>query len=244
MTKRETRASLSAKRERSDNSNTSDEVTRTIDNFLKELEESGRKVKKANNGHRAMLRESLETAQHIIVKLMRNNELQKQFVRAVQKAKKGRKSSTNFNWSLEVVAKATGASSSKARKLASKRAGVLEYLRDRGVAANDTAATVKKEGVEKLYSAWCKKKKEAKGDHGDGRRHPPKNHPKSEEIRNDKEVILPLWMKSSEREQLLDQKLGAMLTVLVSRVSEDEGAFKVKRVMVADSLGEPSDWDD
>ncbi len=213
----------------------------TIKTFLEELEQSGRKLRKSNKGHRALLRDTLETAQRIIVELLDSETLQKQFVRAVKK-KKGRKKLGP--WSLEVVAKATGASSRKARKLASKRAGVLEYLRERGVAVKDTAATVKKEGLEKLYSAWCKKKKEKLADAGNSRHHSSKKDPKREKIRNDKEVILPLWMKISEREQLLDQKMGAMLTVLVSRVSEDEGDFKVRRVMVADSLGEASDWED
>jgi hypothetical protein len=129
----------------------------TIKTFMEELDESGRKLKKSSTGHRALLRDTLQTAQRIIVKFLDNKTLQKQFVRAV---KKGRKKSGPLNWSLEVVAKATGASSRKARKLASKRAGALEFLRDRAVPVKDTAATLKKEGLEKLYSEWCKKKKE------------------------------------------------------------------------------------
>ena len=67
-------------------------ATVTIENFLEELEQSGRKLKKSNKGHRALLRDTLETAQRIIVKLLDSETLQKQFVRAVKKEeKKGRK---------------------------------------------------------------------------------------------------------------------------------------------------------
>lgn len=64
----------------------------------------------------------METAQRIIVKLLESETLQKRFARAVKREKKGRKKLGPINWPLEVVVKATGASSRKARKLASKRA--------------------------------------------------------------------------------------------------------------------------
>jgi hypothetical protein len=133
------------------------------------------------------------------------------------------------------VAKATGASSRKARKLASKRAGVLEFLRERNVPVKDTAATLKKEGLEKLYSEWCKKKKEREMPAAAS---PPPSTP-------DGKVMLPLWMGHSDHDQLLNQKVGVQLTVLVSRVSEIDGNFQVKRVMVVDGLGEEADdWEE
>jgi hypothetical protein len=224
MTKREIGDAPPAKREESDNV-TIPEVIVTIQTFLDELEQSGRKLKKSSKGHRALLRDTLQTAQRIIVKLSKNETLRKQFVRALGKgAKNGRKEAGPFNWSLEVVAKATGASSRQTRKLASKRAGVLEFLRERNVPVKKTAATIKKEGLEKLYSEWCKKKKQRQTD---GR------------------VMVPFWMKPSDRGQLLSQKEGAKLTVLVSRVSERDGDFHVKGVMLADSLGDDvDDWEE
>jgi hypothetical protein len=211
-------------------------TTVTIDVFLEELEQSGRKLSKSSKGHRALLRDSLETAQRTIVEFLDNKTLQKQFVRAVKKGeKKGHKKSGPFNWSLEVVCKATGASSRKARKLASKRAGALEYLRERDVPVKDTAATLKKEGLEKLYSEWCKKKREREALAAAGQ---PPSPP-------DGKVMLSLWTTPSERDELLNQKVGVQLTVLVSRVSEIEGNFQVKRFMVVDRLGEEDDeWEE
>jgi hypothetical protein len=204
----------------------------TIETFLEELEQSGRSLRKSNKGHRALLRSSLQTAQRIIVKFLDDKTLQKQFVRAV---KKGRKKSGPLNWSLEVVAKATGASSRKARKLASKRAGALEFLRDRAVPVKETAATLKTEGLEKLYSEWCKKKKEREALAAASQSPSPP----------DGKVMLSLWMTPSDRDELLNQKVGVLLTVLVSRVSEIEGNFQVKRVMVVDGLGEEADeWEE
>jgi hypothetical protein len=215
----------------------------TIETFLEELEQSGRRLRKSNKGHRALLSSSLQTAQRVIVKFLDNKTLHSQFVRAVQKGnKKGRKKSAPFNWCLEVVAKATGASSPKGRKLASKRAGVLEYLRNREVPVKDTAATVKKEGLEKLYSEWCnKKKKNRVAEASNGRQQLSPTVAKNKTNHNDREVILPLRMKLSDRDQLLDQKFGSMLTVLVRRVSENDGNFQVKRVIGVDRLGEEAD---
>jgi hypothetical protein len=114
------------------------------------------------------------------------------------------------------------------------------------VHVRETAATVKKEGLEKLYAEWRKKKKEAKAlaKAGNGRQRPSPPVVGSKATHNDREVILPLWMKLSDRDQLLDQKIGAMLTVLVSRVSKDDGDFQVKRVMSVNHLSEAADWED
>jgi hypothetical protein len=152
MTRREIGDASSAQREENDNANTP-EITVTIQIFLDELEQSGRKLKKSSNGHRALLRDTLQTAQRSIVRLSKNETLRKEFIRALEKeAKNGRQKVDPSNWCLEVVAKATGASSRQARKLASKRAGVLEFLRERNVPVKKTATTIKKEGLEKLYS--------------------------------------------------------------------------------------------
>ena len=234
MSNRKNRSAPSGQRKESDKKNTP-KPTLTIKTFLEELEQSGRKLKKSNKGHHSLLRDTLETAQRIIVKFLDNETLRKQFVRAVKKEKKGRKESRPFNWSLEVVAKATGASSRKARKLASKRAGVLEFLRERKVPVKDTAATLKQEGLEKLYSGWCKRKKEREVPAAASQ---PPSTP-------DGKVMLPLWMEHSDRDQLLSQKIGVKLTVLVSRVSENDGDFQVKRVMAVDGLGDEDDeWEE
>jgi hypothetical protein len=234
MTKRKSGDVPLAQREESDNVPTP-EVAVTIQTFLDELEQSGRKLKKSSKGHRAVLRATLQTAQRIIVKFSKNETLRKQFVRALEKeAKNDHKKACHSNWSLEVVAKATGASSRQTRKLASKRAGVLEFLRERDVPVKKTAATIKKEGLEKLYAEWCKKKKQRQGAAASN----PPSTP-------DGMVMVALWMKPSERDQLLGQKEGAKLTVLVSRVSESDGDFHVKAVMHADSLGdEADDWEE
>src|ERR1700744_3703701 len=83
----------------------------TIQSVVKELERSGRNLSKSGKGHRALLRDTLQTAQRIIVKFLDDEPWQRQFVRAVKGKKKGNKTSNRSNWCLEVVAKATGASS-------------------------------------------------------------------------------------------------------------------------------------
>ena len=108
-------------------------ATITIETFLEKLEQSGRKLSKSSKGHRALLRDTLQTAQRIIVKFLESETLQKQFVRAVKKGEKnGRKKAGPVNMPLEVVAKATHALSRQARQQASKRAGSLELSASMG----------------------------------------------------------------------------------------------------------------
>jgi hypothetical protein len=150
--------------------------------------------------------------------------------------------------SLEVTARATGASTRAARKLASKRAGVLDSLRESGVEAKNTAAVLKKKGIEKLYSEWCKKQKERESSPQAKDARPPAS-PANGRIttlvgHNDKQVVLPVWMKLSDRDQLLEPKCGAMLTVLVSRVREDEGDIQIRRIVSGNRLDGGSDWED
>jgi hypothetical protein len=217
----------------------------TINHYLDELDEAGRRFKKTEKGHRDQLYSSMQSAQHFIAECRESRALQSQFIRAVQQEKKeGRKRLKPFNLSLEAMARAMGASSRAARKLASKPAGVLELLHERGVDVRDTAATVKKEGLEKLYAKWCKRKKAAKAgaEEGSDGQNPSPPVVDNRANHNDKEVVIPLWMRLSERVQLLDQKPGAMLTVLVSRVSEDDGDLKVRRVIVVNNLADADDW--
>jgi hypothetical protein len=203
----------------------------SVRSVLEELAQSGRKLKKSSKGHRDVLRDTLQTAQRIIAKFLDNESWQKQFVRAVKGEKEESKKSSPSNWCLEVVAKATGASSRKARKLASKRAAVLELLRERDVPVENTATTLKKEGLERLYSEKCKKKKATRAPAASSKRPSTPNQ----------EVSLLLWMKRSNRQQLMDQEVGTKSTILVSRVNESDGDFQVKGVLAVNSLGETAD---
>jgi hypothetical protein len=222
----------------------------TIKTVMEELDQSGRRLRNSLKGHRAQLRSSLQTAQRIIVRFLESKTLYSQFMGVVQQEKKqsGGKRSGKFNLSLEVTARATGASSGAARKLASKRAGVLDYLRESVVEAKNTAAVIKKKGIEKLYSEWCKKQKGKKASQQANDARPPASSANGRTTtlagHNDKRVVLPVWMKLSDRDQLLEPKCGTVLTVLVSRVSEDDGDIQVQRVVSGNRLSDGNDWED
>jgi hypothetical protein len=229
MTDRKARGSASEKCKKADD--LSQMTFGTIQSVVNELERSGRKLNKSGKGHRALLRDTLQTAQRIIVKFLDDESWQKQFMRAVKGKKKGNKKSSPSGWCLEVVAKATGASSRRARQLASKRAAVLELLRERNVPVKDTAATLKKEGLEKLYSERRKRKKAAQASTAASK------SPST----SDREVALLLRMERSDRQKLLNQEIGTKFTILVSRVKKSDGDFQVKGVMAANGLGEGAD---
>jgi hypothetical protein len=233
MTDREVRGFASKRHKKTDD--VSHMAFGTIQSVVKELERSGRNLSKSGKGHRALLRDTLQTAQRIIVKFLDDEPWQRQFVRAVKGKKKGNKTSNRSNWCLEVVAKATGASSRKARQLASKRAAVLKLLREQNVPVKDTATTLKKEGLEKLYAGRRKKKKAM----------PAPTAASKSSSTSYQEVSLLLWMERSDRQQLLNKEIGTKFTILVSRVKESDGDFQMKGVMAVNGLGEGAeDWAD
>jgi len=214
------------------------EVTLTIRNLLNELDLASRRYKQGLNGHRDQVYSSMQTAQRVIVECLKNKALHSEFSRAVQgQTEKGKKPSLRFNLSLEAMSRSMGASNTNARKLASKRAGVLDLLRERGVKVHDTAKTVKKIGLEKLISERPKKKKTKA--QGKLERTRPVGHPPRG--RNDSEASILVWMKQSERDRLLEAKFGSMLTVVMSRVKEDDGDIQVRRIASGDRL---NDWED
>jgi hypothetical protein len=212
------------------------QVTLTIRNLLNELDLASRRYKQDLNSHREQVYSSMQTAQRVIVECLKNKALHSEFSRAVQGlTEKGKKPTLRFNLSLEAMARSMGASNTKARKLASKRAGVLDLLRERGVKVHDTAKTVKKIGLEKLISERPKKKKtKAQGKLEQTRPVAPRG-------RNDSEASMLVRMKQSERDRLLEAKFGSMLTVVVSRVKEDDGDIQVRRIASGDHL---NDWED
>jgi hypothetical protein len=224
----------------------SPKTAHAIRSLLNELDLAGRRYKKRLNGHRDQLYASMQTAQHVIVECLKNKALQSEFVRAVRsEKKKGGKRLLRFNLSLEAMALSTGASDIRTRKIASKRAGVLDLLRERGVTVTDTARTIKKLGIEKLYSEKPKKKSQKELPQREGKAEQTSPSPvgrgSARSGLNDRGTSIIFWMKQSDKDQLLESKVDTMLTVFVSRVNEDDGDIRVRRVVSGDHL---NDWED
>jgi hypothetical protein len=224
------------------------ESAHMIKSLLNELDLAGRKYKKRLNGQRDQLYASMQTAQRAIAECLKNGSSHLQFVRAVRRKEENpRNRSVRFNLSLEAMARSTGAIDTKSRKLASKRAKVLDYLRKIGVQVKDTAATVKREGLESLYakarkdSGKPKKTRETKTRQVKQTISSPVGRGLPRAGHNDTEASMIFWMKQSDRDQLLQSNLKTAFTVLVSRVSEDDGDVQVKLVVPGNHL---SDWED
>lgn len=114
--------------------------------LIKELDLAGRRYKRKHQGHRDQVYASMQTAQRVIAECLKNGDTYTRFLYAVRHKEKNARN-RSFILSLEAMSRAMGAISTPARKLASKRAKVLDYLRKIGVKVEDTAAAVKKEGL-------------------------------------------------------------------------------------------------
>jgi hypothetical protein len=228
-------------------------LAQAIKSLIKELDLAGRKYKKSMGGHRAQVYASMQTAQRVIVECSKDKAVYSGFVRAFQrKAKNAHSGSVRFNLSHEAMARSMGgATDIKTRKLASKRAKVLDYLRKVGVKADDTAATVKEKGLENLGakarkdSGKPKKTTETKSRQPDSKVKPTISSVAGRDIpragHNDTEAFMVFYMKQSDRDQLRQSKLGTVHTVLVSRVDEDDGDIQVQLIAPGNHL---SDWED
>jgi hypothetical protein len=171
----------------------------TIKTCLAEMETIKVNYKKVQKGARDEFRKTMELTQRLIFRFLDNEKLQAKFKRAVLDERKlngDRHSNSKFNLSLEVVAKATGALSRKARKIASKRAKALDCLRKAGVGPADTARTIKsKGGLDKILAeaanlkpTFRRGRKPATAAENANGKSPPVGA-------NDKEVPVPIWMK-------------------------------------------------
>jgi hypothetical protein len=228
----------------------SSKLAHTIKSLINELDLAGRKFKKRFKGYRDQVYASMQTAQRVIGECLKSKSVYSELVRAVQpKRKNARSRSARFNLSLEAIARSTGAIDTKSRKLASKRAKVLDYLRKIGVKVEDTATTVKEEGLEDLYAKARKDsgkpKKRTKARQPDSKVKQTSSSPVSQGApragHNDTEASMVFWMKESDRDQLWQSKLDTVFTVVVSRVSEDDGDVRVQLVAPGNHLDDFED---
>jgi hypothetical protein len=217
---------------------------------IEELKQSGRRYKKSYKGHRLELYQAMQTAQRNIVRFSAKSKLRSGFIRDVRKEReqRGGNASGEFNLSLEAVAMATGGASSRgARQLASKRAKVLDLLRESEVPVNETAKMLKSKGITRLYND-AKKEKVARPleSESDEDRFTLQElgRSTSSAARNDKDVAFLVRMRLSDRDQVLETEDGAMLTMVVQRIKQKEGTVRIRKVVTGDRLVLADDWVD
>jgi hypothetical protein len=215
----------------------------TVKTCLAELNLMSVEFKKALRGYRRQQYETMERAQRMIVRLRQNKDLCRDFVRTVKKSKKEsaggkpRRQKT-FSLATEVVALATGAQSRQARQVAWKRARVLNYLRETGVKVGETAKAIEAQGgIEKIFSSAVAAKKTGPDKKVNGS-HPTKSpgsivktstlaQPSNS---NDREIIVPVWMRLSDRDEIGDLQIGSRITMSAIRVGQKSADFKITRV--------------
>jgi hypothetical protein len=215
----------------------------TAETCLAELDQMRVRFKTAFHGFRRQLYETMGQAQRMISRLRRNWNLRRDFVRAVKKRKKetaGRKSARGqkFNLATEVLAVATGARSRSARKVAWKRGRVLNYLRETGVTAAKTATAIKSQGgIEKIFRTAVRTEKGTAGDIANNacpstspsvRRQEPSFPPPNRS--NNQEVIVKVWMRLSDRDEMGDLPVGSRVLMSAIRVGQKDADFKISRI--------------
>jgi hypothetical protein len=207
----------------------------TIKNIFVELDRIGLRYRKTHAGYRKQVYEFMGDAQRIIVKLHQRDVLRRKFTLRAKKAKRSQ-DQLRFNLSTEVMAMIMGAKSRSARKLASKRGQVLDYLREAGVKVEVTAQQIKSRGgIEKILQDAAKEKSiSPKADATSPA--PPKLLRSKEKtsaahvapIRsNNQEVIVPVWMRLSDRDEILKSAVGSHIKLSTLRVGQQQADLKV-----------------
>jgi hypothetical protein len=207
----------------------------TIKNIFAELDKIGLRYRKTHAGYRKQVYEFMGDAQRIIVKLDQRDELRRKFTLRARKAKRSQ-DQPRFNLSTEVMAIIMGAKSRGARQLASKRGQVLNYLRQAGVKAEATAQQIKSRGgIEKILQEAAKKKSISPSI--DKNRAAPSRLLRSKEKTsavhvapiksNNQEVIVPVWMRLSDRDEILESAIGSRIKLFTLRVGQQQADLKV-----------------
>ena len=195
-------------------------ATYTIAECNAELGTIRKKFEAVKRGFHHELRMTLQCTQIVLGRICKSAKLTNAYRSSVLKKRKtGRGVAKDaFDLSLEIVCRSTGAVGRKARKLASKRARVLDHLRELGVPVSGTAAFIKKEGFEKLYNKSVLKKKEAAGQRNDQNEQeagqPTKNIKKSLKAKtkpatNDRTIAVTVMMSLSDRDKIADSEIGS-----------------------------------
>jgi hypothetical protein len=203
--------------------------TYTVAECNAELGTIRKKYKETKRSFRDEFRMTLQRTQIVLGRVSKSTKLTNAYRSSVLKERKSGRgvSKVAFDLSLEIVSQATGAVGRKARALASKRARVLDYLRELLVPASETAAFIKKEGFENLYNKSVLKKKEAavqcKGQNeqatettntnGRGGKKSHKAKIKPNPITNDQTVAVTVMMSLSDRDKIAESKIETDVTL-------------------------------
>lgn len=217
----------------------------TIKNIFADLDSIGLRYRKTNAGYRKQVYEFMGDAQRIIVRLHNRGELRRKFTLRVNKAKRSQ-DQLRFNLSTEVMAIIMGAKSRRARQLASKRGQVLDFLREADVKVEATAQQIKSRGgIEKIIQEAARKRSiSSKANETSAA--PRKSIQREEKtsdghaaaIRsNNQEVIVPVWMRLSDRDEILDSTIGSRIRLFTLRVGQQQADLKVTGIKFRTSDG-------
>jgi hypothetical protein len=200
--------------------------------------------RKSVSGFRIELYAVMAQAQRIIFRLNANKKLRRDFIRSVLKKRKNngkarRDGESAFNLTTEVMAIATGAKSRSARKVAWKRGRVLDYLRESGVKPWKTAPAIRmRGGIEKILKKAVEEDNPQKTDVIqsallNSTRSRETAAPIASPVKsNNQEVIVPVWMRLSDRDQILESLVGSRIRLSALRIGQKQADMKITGIKV------------
>ena len=225
----------------------------TAKTCIAELEQIGVNFKKVTKGYRTELRNTLQRAALVLDRLHKNQTMKKDFRNIVMKERKKNalRNDKHFNLALEVVAKATGAVGRANRQIASKRALIIDYLRDLQTPVKKTAETIKTMGgVGKVYQKRLKEQEKAEkaeearkvgevrtAGKADTYNNERLNQGRDKSRSNDRNILTPILIALSDRDRILETEIGTKVVITGTVISS--GSIKATSVI----LGEDEDWD-
>jgi hypothetical protein len=217
----------------------------TAKTLFVELDQIKSDFKNSQRSFRAALYQTLERAQRLIFRLRANEKLEREFISKVKRANKSGnpwKSPRDFNLTTEVMAMATGATSRGARKLAWKRGRVLDYLREKKVKVEKTAHALKSRGgLEKIFRAGVEKRHAGsdpelfastarKIRNSTTKPRVAGSGPAAAHMSNNHEVLVPVWMKLSDRDEIADSQIGSKVSLSGMVVGQKQANLRICQV--------------
>jgi hypothetical protein len=221
---------------------------------LEELLGLRKKYVTNENGHQSKIREILQHAQHVLMRLRRNEGMRRKFLKRVRNHKKSRRPDSHEpNLATEVMAKITGTKSRKGLQRAWKYGKVLDILADADVDADKTAAAIKSRGgIEKIVGGAKAKAKAKETPSFANKKAPNSKFQRAVEsgdrklgtITNDKEILYEVFIQLAERDEIRDLPLGTYVTINAIRVEHPRADLKIRRVTKATAPDSDEEQDD
>lgn len=215
--------------------------------IVAELKIFASQIRRRQKSYREQLYRGMAAVARTKIALEKNRDLQSAVLRRIAAVKGESDRRPSNDLTLELMVLATGANSRGSRKLASKRARVVEFLLDEGVAPSSVAEEIRRrKGIEAISRDRFRRASTQSGIALQCSSANPELASSAQPQRraNDSDVLLAVLIAASERDHLLERcPAGAKVKLFGLRVGSGAKDIKIRKAKFVNPAGLDEDPD-